>query len=96
MATRNEIVWKVSEAMNYHYKCNFNVAFLPNYEPDSTLKSLNADYSIIYVVVQRLVWVLEGLVYLNPFEQYSWHNGINNNLYKPRIPIMDPKVKRRL
>lgn len=63
-------------------------SFLPNYKPGNTVKSLNADYLIFYVVIQELVQVLERLFYFNPFEQYEWHNGINNNLYKPS---MDPK-----
>lgn len=60
-------------------------SFLPNYKPGNTVKSWNADYLIIYVVIQELVQVLERLIYLNPFEQYNWHNGINNNVYKPSI-----------
>lgn len=52
-----------------------------NYEPGNTVKSLNADYLIIYLI-QELVQILEKLIYLNVFEQYDWHNGKNNNLYR--------------
>lgn len=46
-------------------------SFLPNYKPGTTVKSLNADYLIFYVVIQKLVEVLERRFYFNPFEQYE-------------------------
>lgn len=60
-------------------------SFHPNYKPGNTVKSLNAEYSIIYVVIQELVQLLERLIYLNPFEHSDWHNGISNNIEKPSI-----------
>lgn len=78
MATRNEIVGKSFRSneipllnVKLMWHSYIMKSFLPNYQPGNTVKSLNADYLIIYVVIQELVQVLERLIYLNPFEQYD-------------------------
>lgn len=93
MATRNNTVnvksFRSNEISLLNVKSMWHSylvkSFRPNCKTSDTVKSLNALYSVIYVVIQELVQLLERLIYLNPFEHCDWNIGISNNPEKPSV-----------